>query len=125
MKTQYQTIIAISSLALTACFDETPIESAHTVSWFLNHNTALDGTLEICSDNPAKYQMKPDCINAHHAANQRFAGEMHPIEWTPELYPIENNSEPKPLMHHEDAPQKNIGVSETLRNPVLNESASE
>ncbi len=91
MKTQYLTIIAISSLALTACFDNTPIESAHTVSWFLKHNKDLDGTLQMCSDNPAKYHKQSNCINALRAANQRTAGEMHPIEWTPELYPINNN----------------------------------
>ncbi len=82
MKTQHLTIIAIGSLALTACFDKTPIESsAHTVTWFMKHDEALQQTLKLCSDDPAKYRKNPECINALHAANQRSAGELHPIDW--------------------------------------------
>ncbi len=81
MKIQYLTVIIISSLALTACFEKPPVASAHTVSWFLKHNKELDGTLQTCSDNPARYRKEPNCINALHAANQRSAGELHPIDW--------------------------------------------
>ncbi|MCL1079066.1 hypothetical protein D5R81_15095 [Parashewanella spongiae] len=81
MKIQYLTIIAFSSLALTACFDKASTESVHTVSWFLKHNQELDGTLQMCSNNPAKYHKQPNCINALRAANQRSAGELHPIDW--------------------------------------------
>ena len=92
MKTQHLPIIAIGSLALTACFDskhtETFIpETVHTVSWFLAHNKQLDDTLTHCSDNPAEFKHHPNCINAQQAANQRSAGELHPINIDPENLP--------------------------------------
>ena len=83
MKTQHLTIIAIGSIALTACFDskhtEPAAKSAPTVDWYLKHNTELDNTLARCSNNPAKYRNEPNCINALQAANQRSAGELHPL----------------------------------------------
>ncbi|MBM7073747.1 EexN family lipoprotein [Shewanella sp. 202IG2-18] len=83
MKTQYLTIIAIGSLALSACFDskhEVPAtKSTPTVDWYLTHNAELDNTLARCSNNPGEYRNQPDCINALQAANQRSAGELHPL----------------------------------------------
>ena len=83
MKTQHLTIIAIGSIALSACFDskhaEPPVTSAPTVDWYLKHNMELNRTLAFCSNNPAKYHNEPICINALQAANQRSAGELHPL----------------------------------------------
>ena len=83
MKTQHLSIIAIGSLALTACFDgkhnEASTTSTPTVDWYLKHNTELDSTLSRCSNNPGKYRNQPECINALQAANQRSAGELHPL----------------------------------------------
>ena len=82
MNIQTLTIAAIGSLALTACFDKTPVESAHTVSWFLKHNKDLNITLQMCSDNPAKYRKDPNCINALRCCkSKKSAGELHPIDW--------------------------------------------
>ena len=83
MKVQHLSIIAIGSLALTACFDskhsQETTTSAPTVNWYLTHNKQLDDTLNHCSNNPAKYRNQPDCINALQAANQRSAGELHTL----------------------------------------------
>ena len=63
MKIQYLIIIAFSLLALTACFDKAPVaKSPHTVTWFMKHDEALQQTLKVCSDDPAKYQKQPTVL---------------------------------------------------------------
>lgn len=83
MKTQYLALIALGSLALTACFDskhsQETTTAVPTVNWYLAHSKQLDKTLTRCSNNPAKYRDNSECTNALQAANQRSAGELHPL----------------------------------------------
>ncbi|MCL1079449.1 hypothetical protein D5R81_15470 [Parashewanella spongiae] len=86
MKTSTLVLLSLVVIGLSACSkfgkeSEQKVDQGHTVSWFLKHNEVLDQTLKLCSDDPAKYNKEPDCINALHAANQRSAGELHPIDW--------------------------------------------
>ena len=84
MKLSTFVLVAVTTMIVTACSQpDTKLQkSSHTVSWFLKHNEILDQTLKLCSDDPAKYNQEPDCINALHAANQRSAGSLHPIDWS-------------------------------------------
>ncbi|RLV58383.1 hypothetical protein D5018_17700 [Parashewanella curva] len=84
MKAFLCAIISLFVLCLTGC--NKPPEpkfkhKGHTVTWFMKHDEVLKQTLKLCSDDPAKYNKEPDCINALHAANQLSAGELHPIDW--------------------------------------------
>ena len=85
MKASTLVLLSFVAIGLTACSQpEQKVDQGHTVSWFLKHNEILDQTLKLCSDDPAKYNKEPDCINALHAANRRSAGELHPIDWDKE-----------------------------------------
>ncbi|WP_133406844.1 EexN family lipoprotein [Parashewanella tropica] len=84
MKLQYLPIIAIGSLALSACFDgkhsnNDSLQAHHNVSWFLAHDKLLNSILKQCADDPARYKNNPECINALQAANQQSSGELQPL----------------------------------------------
>lgn len=82
MRLKLFVLMSILTLTLTGCFDKSiPIETTHTVNWFMAHDTRLQQTLTRCSNNPAKYRKQPNCINALQAATQLSAGELHPIDW--------------------------------------------
>ncbi|RYV04109.1 hypothetical protein SOPP22_01525 [Shewanella sp. OPT22] len=93
MKFHYLLLALLTALTISAC-DQTPNRShikhpilqryipktiTRTVSWFLKHDAELDDTLKLCQNNPGELHNDPECINAQQAANQRSAGELHPL----------------------------------------------
>lgn len=68
--------VAMVSVALTGCFDDTPDTGPiQTVDWFKLHDEERKATVEKCSNNLGELQETPNCINALQAERALSSGE--------------------------------------------------
>lgn len=51
-------------------------EEAKTVQWYTDHPEERSARLQMCGDNPGKYQNDPDCINARQSFLRNSGGSV-------------------------------------------------
>lgn len=75
------TAIILASVALTACFEDTPeTGQVQTVDWYKAHDDERKVALEKCSNNPGELQEAPNCINALQAERALSSGESFELD---------------------------------------------
>lgn len=72
-------VFLLASFSLTACQEQ---EEVKTVEWYTEHPTERAERLNICADNPAKYEKDPNCINAKRSELINSTGDVRNKKWS-------------------------------------------
>ncbi|WBF16938.1 EexN family lipoprotein [Halomonas elongata] len=68
--------VALVSVALTGCFDDTPdTGTIKPVDWYKAHDAERQVMLEKCGNNPGELKDDSNCINARQAMKLLSSGE--------------------------------------------------
>jgi hypothetical protein len=76
-----QTLVLVWLMAATGCAKNE--DTAHPVSWYLQHNAEMQAKVAWCVDD-AERERSPDCMNAAEAKRRSLMGSqksLAPIDW--------------------------------------------